>query len=244
MSLPRINYLKNTPRVGYALVSEPYDLSPLITSDPLESNPNLDNGTILVDFFSLDSQTIYFELNITNIPAINATGTANFTFLSSTTGESLSGGQYLFGDNPFWLDRGQLRGFDANPFFTDKFSTNVLYNPDTAAFRMSAVLDRSILEVFLQGGEQSATITLFPEQPLDVLVVRTAELNDGVEVSVSVWGLESAWANYADEEGVVVGNVTEGASGSGSMNRSSATEKVKRWEHVAVREEGTSQRLC
>jgi beta-fructofuranosidase len=224
MSLPRKNYLKNVTRTGYALVSQPYDISPVVSSDPLETNDNLGNGTVTVDFSDLESKTIYFELNITNIPAVNATGTANFTFSSSATSESLSGGQFLFGDNPFWLDRGLLRGFDENPFYTDKFSTNVLYNPDTSAFSMSGVLDRSVFEVFLQGGEQSATITVWPEEPLDTMVLSTADLNADVSVSVSVWGLDSAWEQYKDEDGTVVGNVTEGGDDQKTMR------KVKREE--------------
>lgn len=240
MSLPRLNYLKNTPRVGYVLVSEPYDLSPVIgASAPLESNDDLGNGTVLVDFTTLASQTVYFEMNITNIPAVNATGTANFTFFSSRSGESLSGGQYLFGDNPFWLDRGLIRGFGNNAFFTDKFSTNVLYNADTAAFRMQGLLDRSIFEVFLQGGEQSATVTLFPEQALDVLVLRTAELNAGVRVSVRVWGLESAWAMEANGQGTVVGNVTTAAGGGRNASAMpmpmSMGQKAKRFGGEGVR---------
>jgi beta-fructofuranosidase len=234
MSLPRRNYLKNTTRVGYRLVSTPYDITPLVTKDPLESNSNLGNGTILVDFSTLASQTIYFELNITNVPAVNTTGTANFTFLSSVSGESLSGGQYLSGDNPFWLNRGLIRGFD-NPFFTDKFSTNVLYDPNTAAFTIAGLLDRSVFEVFLQGGEQSATITLFPDQPLDVLVIRTGMLNQGVTASVKVWGLDSAWKEYEDEKGTVVGNVTSG----GMMNSTGRT--VKRERDVVMA--GRSRRL-
>ena len=237
MSLPRRNYLKNATRIGYVLVSEPVDLSPVVSSQPIQSNDNLGNGTVLVDFTTLESKTIYFELNITNIPAVNATGTANFTFLSSVTGESLSGGQYLFGDNPFWLNRGLIRGFD-NPFFTDKFSTNVLYNPATSAFRLSGVLDRSLFEVFINGGEQSATTTIFPEQPLDLMVLRTAELNAGVKVSVKVWGLDSGWARYEDKSGTVVGNVT----GAGKNNASSSPSKTKR-EAVLGGPRGGSKRL-
>ena len=39
---------------------------------------------------------------------------------------------------------------------------------------MSAVFDRSIFEVFLLGGAQKATITIFPEYALDTLIVKTA----------------------------------------------------------------------
>lgn len=210
MSAPRVNYLSNATRIGYVLVSEPYNTPLLTAGEALASNPDLGNGTLLVDFSSLESKTIYFELNITNIPRINTTGTANFTFLSSATTESLSGGYYLTNprDYVFWLDRRlSSRLFDTDPFFTDKFSTNILpYNTDLTGeevrgeFRLSGILDRTIFECFLQGGEQSATLTLFPEQPLDVLVVRTGGLNEGVEVSVGVWGVEGTWEEEEEEE--------------------------------------------
>jgi beta-fructofuranosidase len=208
MSLPRRNYLKNITRVGYDLISYPYDLSPVIGPKAvLDSTDNLGNGSILLDFSTVYSRTIYFEVNITNIPADNTTGTLNYTFLSSATGESFTGGQYFYNDNPFWLDRHLVRGFD-NPFFTDRFSTNLPYNPQTSSFSMAGLLDRSIFEVFANGGERSATITLFPEQPFDTMILRTGGLNPGVSVSAKVWGLDSAWAQYEDENGTVKGNVT------------------------------------
>ena len=213
MSIPRRNYLKNTTRIGYVFVSEPYDLSPVLIEEPLASDDDLGNGTLLVPFTDLQSKAVYFELNITDIPAPDNTSstsaTANFTFLSSVSGESLSGGYYLYGDTPFFLNRGRLEGFE-NPFFTDKFSTNVLYNSDTASFSMSAVLDRAIFEVFLQGGEQSATISVFPEEPLDFLELRTADLPEGVTVSTTVWGLSGVWDENTDASGNVVGNITIG----------------------------------
>jgi beta-fructofuranosidase len=73
---------------------------------------------------------------------------------------------------------------------------------------MSAVLDRSIFEVFLMGGSQAATITIFPEYPLDTLIVKTGGLNQEAKVSVAVWGLDSAWKGYENATGTVVGNVT------------------------------------
>lgn len=201
MSAPRLNYLSNATRIGYILVSEPYNLPLLTASEPLESNEDLGNGIVLVDFIFLPSKTIYFEFNIISIPRQNITGIANFTFLFSVITESLSGSYYLSGprDYVFWLDRRlSSRLFDTDPFFTGKFSTNILpYNIDSAdevgEFRVSGILDRSIFEVFLQGGKQSATISLFPEQPLDVMVVRTDGLNEGVGVNVTVCWFEGTW---------------------------------------------------
>lgn len=76
------------------------------------------------------------------------------------------------------------------------------------AFQLSGVIDRSILEVFLDGGERSATITFFPEGDFDTMVIKAGDLNPGVGVSAKVWALQSAWAKYENATGTVVGNST------------------------------------
>jgi len=209
MSLPRQNYLKNVTRSGYDLVSIPYDLSPVLPnpSAPLAKNASLGNGSVLLDYGMIQSNALYFEINVTNIPSANQTGTANFTFFSSETGESVQGGQFFTGDTYFWLNRGMTQGFD-NPFFSDKFATNNIYDPLTSAFTVSGVIDRSILEVFCQGGERSATMLFYSEAPLDTMLVKTSGLNAGVSVSVAVWEVASAWATYENATGTVVGNQT------------------------------------
>lgn len=210
MSLPRTNYLANVTRLGYDLISEPYDLSPVL-GETIASSNSLGNGTLFADLASENaaSGAVYFSLNITSLPPIasNATGTANVTFLSTTTGETLTLGQFLSGDFPFFLDRSNIRRAYDSPFFTDRFSTNPLLGPSLpeSGFRLEGVLDRSILEVFLQGGERSATITFFAEQDVDAMVVRTGGLNEGAEVGVRVVALESAWARYENGTGTVVG---------------------------------------
>ncbi|OAL39970.1 hypothetical protein AYO20_00883 [Fonsecaea nubica] len=209
MSLPRINYLKNISRVGYDLVSAPYDLSPVINTTAL-ARKTIGNGSVSVDYSSVASGALYFQINITNIPTTNITGTTNFTFSSSRSGESLRGGYLLTPDSAFFLDRGNIQGFD-NPFFTDKFSTSCPYNTSSSSpltWRVEGVVDRSILEVFINGGESSATLTFFPEQALDTLRISSGGLNPGVSVSAAVYDLDSAWARFEDVHGTVVGNVT------------------------------------
>lgn len=191
MSLPRYNVLANTTRGDYTLVSLPYDLSSLYSSpSSLAKSSSLANSSLLYDYSStVPSGAITFNMTIASIPLANVTGTANFTFMSSVTGESIRGGFYLGGDTPFWIDRGYIRGFE-NPFFTDKFSTNSLINTDTLMFRLQVVIDRSILEVFLENGLRSATTTFFAEGMLDTLLISTRELNPGVQVSAEVFGLK------------------------------------------------------
>ncbi|EIN12851.1 hypothetical protein PUNSTDRAFT_82296 [Punctularia strigosozonata HHB-11173 SS5] len=207
MSLPRRNFLTNITRLGWDLVSVPYDLSPIL-GDVLASNDSLGNGTIEVNYTSVESNALYFEANVTGLAssAISASATLNFTFSSLDTGERLSGGYYFGNDNAFFLDRGQTRGFD-NPFFTDKFSTSDLLDP-SGTWSVSGVIDRSIFEVFLDRGTYSATTTFFPTQPLTLFTLKTADLPEGAVVSVVVRAVQSAWAREADAQGTVLGNVS------------------------------------
>ncbi len=209
MGVPRRSYLvENATRTGWALVSTPYDLKPVLDSE-LVANNNLGNGTVLADYSAVTSGALYFQVNVTNLPNLTTSrGTLNFTFSSSSTRESVTGGFYFGGDNPFWLSRRNVLGFgETNPFFTDKFSIGNPLNVD-GTFSLEGIIDRSILEVFLDGGRNSATTTFYPEGVLDTIELRTGGLNEDVVVSVSVWSLRSTWAEQANEDGIVYGNVT------------------------------------
>lgn len=216
MTLPRINYLKNITRLGYDMVSKPYKIE-TVYDQQLVKNDSCANSSIVVDYKNLQSGAIYFHMNVTGIPAANTTGTANFTFTASESGESISGGFYFGGDTPFWINRGKISGFD-NPFFTDKFATNNLLT-DAGTWSMEGVIDRSILEIFLDGGDRSATNTFFPTKRLDRLEISTGDLNPGVQVSVHAWALKSAWAEKSDANGIVNGNRTMPAMSGGKVRR-------------------------
>jgi beta-fructofuranosidase len=216
MTVARGHYIKNLPRQGPTLIQYPVNL-PSVISAELASNASLGNGSLSVDYSSVSSGALYFEANITNLSYASLTGSLNFTLLSSASGESVSGGINLPGDAVVWLDRGKTTGFD-NPLFTDKFSYGALFNPDSdgkGAFRLSGIVDRSIIELFVNRGEIAATSIFFPRQPLDTLTVTANGISEAVEVSVGVWALKSPWEELADERGIVVGNVTVG-SGSGN----------------------------
>jgi beta-fructofuranosidase len=192
MSLPRENYLTKANRIGWKLVSRPYDLRPVM-GRTLASNDSFGNGTLTVNYSDVESQALYWEVNVTGIPdsGVLATATMNFTFLSPLTGENINGGYYFGGDNPFFINRGGARGFD-NFFFTDKMSANTLPTK-SGSWSLSGVIDRSILELFINGGEESATNTFFTTQPLSLMVLSTTDLPASVKVSIKVWALESTW---------------------------------------------------
>jgi len=226
MSLPRRNYLANITRVGWDMVSYPYDLSPVLGSQ-LASNNSLNNATLLVDYSNAYSNALYFEANVTGINAttVSSAATLNFTFSSPVSQEYLRGGFFFGGNNDFWLDRAGTRGFD-HVLFTDKFSAGHLINAE-GTWSVAGLIDRSIFEVFVEGGQRSATTTFFPTQPLTELVVATADLLPEMSVSVAVWSVESAWLKYENGQGTVLGNVTTQGSG-GKEKREVVREKGHR----------------
>ena len=99
-----------------------------------------------------------------------------------------------------------------NPYWTDKFSVNGIYSgSENGTWAISGILDRTILELFVNGGEQSGTVTFFPDYPLDTLRIGANGIPEGAGVSVAVWGLKDAWASQANDDGLVLGNTTTSA---------------------------------
>lgn len=108
-----------------------------------------------------------------------------------------------------WLDRGHTYAFE-NPYFTNKFSANGQYGGN-GSWSVSGVIDHSIIEIFVNGGEQSATNTFYATMPLDTMRIGANGIGSDVTVSVGVWALQDAWATEANANGTVVGNVTKTA---------------------------------
>jgi beta-fructofuranosidase len=190
--------LKSLPNIGYVMVSEPYNIQ-AIFSQELAYDEDLGNSSVLLDYSSVPSGALYFEANVTGLDSSNLAGTVNFTFSSSVSGEYVTGGTFI--GSTLWLDRGHTSGFD-NPYFTDKFSTNGVYGEE-GRWTMSGIIDRTIIENFLNGGEQSATNTFYPSEPLDTMRLAAAGVSQGATVSVGVWALEDAWAQQSGGNGTM-----------------------------------------
>lgn len=209
MTLPRRSYLANATRIGLVMVDELVDPSPvldtLLIRDEWEGNK-----TLAVDYSAVESNGLYIDVNVTGLDAAKISGDSilRMSFSSPTSGETLRSGFYFGGDQPFYVDRGLVRGFD-NVFFTDKFSVADVWNTTSGTWRFQGVIDRSIYEVFLDGGVHAGTVLLYPTEPLTLLSLGSSDLPPGTRVSVAVWGLKSAWAEVEDGQGTVVGNVTE-----------------------------------
>ncbi|PHH79439.1 hypothetical protein CDD80_4783 [Ophiocordyceps camponoti-rufipedis] len=186
MSLPRRTALTSVPRLGWKLVSQPYDLSPVLGSD-LVTQTGLANRVLDVDFANVASNALYWEANVTGV---SADAILNVSFTSSRSGERLSSG-YLFGSGTFFLDRGQTRGFQS-PLFTDKFSITSLPRSGDS-WSISGVFDRSMVEVFLDRGVDSATAVFFAKEPLTRMEIASSGLPEHARVSVRVNALRSVW---------------------------------------------------
>lgn len=209
-SLPRRNWVKRAAaaRGDYVLMSYPYDIG-AVQGKSLTMSEDVGNGTVTASLGQGGSGAIMIQANVTglNTTGIANTASLNVTVRSSQTGESLLAGQAFGGDPSFWLDRGNVTGFD-NVYFTDKVSTGLALSD---SWEMLMVVDRSVWEVFLMGGEKSATQTFFPTALLDEVEVSIGGLNEDAQISVGVWELASAWGREEDDEGIVSGNNTSRA---------------------------------
>lgn len=196
MATPRRNYLTNATRIGYVLVSEPYQIETVRDSSLLEGGAetaSVVNTTVEIDLSNSTSGAVYFNLNITVPENASVSESAAITLVmrSSASNETLEAGHYLGGSNAgtTWVNRGNLTGFD-HPLFNEKFSLTQV-GPGQS---LSGISDRSLFEIFVDGGAFHATSTVFPSEPLDTLEVTTSDLPEGADVQAAVWGLKSTWA--------------------------------------------------
>lgn len=201
MSLPRLHYLTYSSKYkSYEVVSAPYDLSPVLDRSLVKSE-NLGNGSLVagIGTDTVSSNAIYINITIKNASSLSKSGSVNVTLLASNTGESITLGQIPLNavGSDFVLSRRYLQGFGReNPFVSGGFSTPVIVDKgDDAVYRMEMVFDRSLVEVFLNGGRNVGTMSVFPNGEVDAVVVKSGGIGDGVVVGAEVWGLKSTWGN-------------------------------------------------
>lgn len=184
MTLPRQYTLWNDPVLTWQLVSVPTDMSSIMGA-------NLFSGTLSAASKIIKlgdgSGAYYFDIYLTQSQSMSGQR-ANFTFTSSTTKENLSMGLLMDNGPTFFIDRSGCNGFDY-PLFTDKFAT-VQWAGMEGKWHVFGVLDKMMLETFLNEGEQSATTTYFSNGVLDKF---TVSLDSGLSATVNVTALNSGW---------------------------------------------------
>jgi beta-fructofuranosidase len=205
MTIPRAHSIANISPRGYDLISAPFNIESVL-GDQIVNSPALGSGTVEANFAGVASGAILLEISLYDLASRG--GFANWVISSSATGEYLRGGIKPGGDAGIWIDRGNIRGFSDNPYFTDKFSEEAAWIPASRSWNLTLIYDNSIVEVFLNDAEVAGTLSLFPEGKLDVVSVTVGDLPDGASSSVNVWGLKDTWAPQANADGQVLGNVT------------------------------------
>ncbi|KAF4581339.1 hypothetical protein EYR40_002927 [Pleurotus pulmonarius] len=194
MSLPRRNFLKNDADIGWTLVSNPFDLGPVIGAE-LASNDSLANGILVaqggVNESDANTGTFVIAVNITNINSstLRDDAAVTFTISSSSSGETLKARQNLSGNHSLVLDRSNTRAF-TNSGFNPRIETELVFSDE---WDMVMTIDRSVWEVFVLGGKRSATLLYFPEGILDRVEVATEGLDGQTQVSVRINELNGTW---------------------------------------------------
>ncbi|HEY5894637.1 MAG TPA: glycoside hydrolase family 32 protein [Chthoniobacterales bacterium] len=108
--------------------------------------------------------------------------------LEGPGGEKLTIG-YDWGGRHVYVNRGDTEGFE-NPYFTDKFSSFVA--PKNGQIKLHALVDRSILELYVNDGERVATTVFFMEKPATEL--RLSASNGTVNIqNLSAYTMKSIW---------------------------------------------------
>ena len=193
MSLPRQNYISQLGRTGWDLVSIPYDLTP-VKGSQLSYDEDFNNKSVIVDYSNSTTGALYFTANF-SIPddaAFEASSSLNFTFTSPGGNESVNGGYWFGGANAgtAWLDRHDTTGYGRqDPFFTDRFSVASAQ----MARSMWGVIDRTMLEVFIDDGALSSTMLFYPSDPFSNFSISTGGLPEIMGVTLGVWDLSSVW---------------------------------------------------
>jgi beta-fructofuranosidase len=70
------------------------------------------------------------------------------------------------------------------------------HNPAVRRWEVQVIMDQSILEVYLNGGVKSGTITMFPSSPLDTVHLRTNKIPIWASLKVKVQGLRAGRSAY------------------------------------------------
>jgi beta-fructofuranosidase len=136
------------------------------------------------------SGAVLVQVNVSGIVAaeLEASASVNITFSSADKSQVVKTG-YLI-NNWIWLDRSGATAFDS-PLFNDKFSAWYLVRP-SMEFSLTVVVDRSIIEVFLDDGALLGSSVFFATQPLTSVDVAVGGIGSA-RAEAAVWGLTGTW---------------------------------------------------
>jgi fructan beta-fructosidase len=159
MSVPRFLTLRQTAD-GLVLVQKPISLASLRGETLFNGSTQINDSSPLRISLEHDS-SFEFETTV----SANAKQQLNID-IRNWNGEKVTIG-YNWDKQQLFIDRGDTRGFE-NPYFTNDFSSFLA--PPNGQFKLHALVDRSIVELYVNDGERVATTVFFMEKPASELV--------------------------------------------------------------------------
>ncbi|EAW11755.1 putative beta-fructofuranosidase [Aspergillus clavatus NRRL 1] len=191
MTLPKVHTLTKVDG-SWLVTQQPFDDLSSVRDKRLRAHV-AQNGDVTLDFKHVPSHAIYFDVRVDGISQSTSAGQVFFNFTSSKSGEYIDGG-LNFNTGLFWIDRAGTHLFtQANSSGYWPVFNTTLTAFEQSRFLFSGVIDRSLLEVFLDDGKQTGTMSFYPASPLDTLTVFGRDLGEKIRFHVEAWGLESGW---------------------------------------------------
>jgi beta-fructofuranosidase len=213
MTVARTHYLANITSTGYNLISEPYNIAPMYDY-LLSSEKGLGNGGLAVDYSSLSSGAVSFVLNVTTSTSAASNASVEIDFTSSSTGESITLSLNLLSGSSsanttataarFEMSRANITGWTHSAAFPTFALTDLLPFSSTELdesgskmerYEIRGIMDRTILEAFVNGGVDAGTMVFFPNGRLNTIVLKIGGLGSGSWVDFEAWGLSSGWSS-------------------------------------------------
>lgn len=138
--------------------------------------------------------TAAFDFNVTAASSLDDATDA--TLVIKIYSNDTYGSEYLsigYADSALWVDRANAHGSWYNPFYTDKISTFVQPLPvDTTSpgLTLRGIIDRSVLELFINDGIQSAVVLFFMTSAPGSI---SLSVTNGMSAGINVSSLDGVW---------------------------------------------------
>lgn len=196
MGLPRIHHLANISSRGYDLISEPYPPIPLTFA--VASCPG---GYVecIYGFGFSPSQTAYIDaqLLLQIDPAAKnedkPLDEVDFSFSTEfpPQGGVIRGVITLGETTTFSPSRAEVDGF-SNSNVTKEFSIHTSPTKD-GKWRLQMLMDRSLLEIFLNNGSHSATVAVYPKDNFRYFDWKSMYRPGSINNTAMVYDLHNGW---------------------------------------------------
>lgn len=206
MSGPRLLTLANGTD-GEILVQQPYNPAPILGPNVIAAAQS-QNGTLNYTYDATSTNgSMLLLLNVSGLATDAApSSTVNWTFFSADKKEWLESGYAL--DGRTWIRRGKVGSFNIPTYATNLNTTYPVPKAEgngTSSIHFAVVVDRSLLETYIDGGKSVATNVFYSNATLNQLGL-WADLPQGANVHAMLYGLNSVWANATAGAG---GNATQ-----------------------------------